>query len=125
MDSLFSSLKKAIKRKKLFSLMIVAEGNKSGGAQQLADKVNAEFEDYEPRVTIIGHLQRGGSPTAMDRVLASRLGFQAVEGLLAGKKNAMVGIVNNKVKFTPFKAAISKEKAMDKDLLRMAEILAL
>ena len=61
----------------------------------------------------------------MDRVLASRLGFQAVEGLLAGKKNAMVGIVNNKVKFTPFKAAISKEKAMDKDLLRMAEILAL
>ncbi len=125
MDSLFSSLKKAIKRKKLFSLMIVAEGNKSGGAQQLADKVNAEFEDYEPRVTIIGHLQRGGSPTAMDRVLASRLGFQAVEGLLAGKKNAMVGIVNNKVKFTPFKAAISKEKTMDKDLLRMAEILAL
>ncbi len=125
MDSLFSSLKKAIKRKKLFSLMIVAEGNKSGGAQQLADQVNAEFEDYEPRVTIIGHLQRGGSPTAMDRVLASRLGFQAVEGLLVGKKNAMVGIVNNKVKFTPFKDAITKEKAMDKDLLRMAEILAL
>lgn len=125
LDSLFTSLKKAIKRKKLFSLMIVAEGNKSGGAQKLADAVNSEFENYEPRVTIIGHLQRGGSPTAMDRVLASRLGFQAVEGLLKGKKNAMVGVVNNKIKFTPFKDAITKHKPMDEDLLRMAEILAL
>lgn len=124
-ESVFSSLKKAIKRKKLFSLMVVAEGNKSGGAQKLADEVNAAFEDYEPRVTIIGHLQRGGSPTAMDRVLASRLGFHAVEGILAGKKNAMVGVVNNKIKFTPFKDAITKHKAMNEDLLRMAEILAL
>ena len=124
-EDLCISLKKAIKRKKLFSLMIVAEGNKTGGAQELAKAVSAAFEDYEPRVTIIGHLQRGGSPTAMDRVLASRLGFDAVEGLLAGKKNVMVGVVNNKTKYTSFKDAISKHKPMDKNLLRMAEILAL
>jgi len=124
-EDLCTSLKKAIKRKKLFSLMIVAEGNKTGGAQELAKAVSAAFKDYEPRVTIIGHLQRGGSPTAMDRVLASRLGFDAVEGLLAGRKNVMVGVVNNKTKYTSFKDAISKHKPMDKNLLRMAEILAL
>lgn len=124
-EELCVSLKKAVKRKKLFSLMIVAEGNKTGGAEQLAKAVKESFEDYEPRVMIIGHLQRGGSPTAMDRVLASRLGFNAVEGLLAGKKNVMVGVVNNKTKYTSFRDAISKHKAMDKNLLRMAEILAL
>ena len=124
-EDLCAALKKAIKRKKLFSLMIVAEGNKTGGAQQLAEAVNKAFDDYEPRVTIIGHLQRGGSPTAQDRVLASRLGFEAVEGLLKGEKNVMVGVVNNKTRFTPFEDAISKHKKMDKALLRMAEILAL
>ena len=122
---LFITLRKAIKRKKLFSLMIVAEGNKSGGAQTLAKKVSEEFADYEPKVTIIGHLQRGGSPTAMDRVLASRLGFHAVEGLLRGERDVMAGVVNNKIRFTSFKKAISRHKPMNNDLLRMAEILAL
>ena len=124
-EDLFKTLKKAIKRRKLFSLMIVAEGNKSGGAQELAKQVSVEFEQYEPRVTIIGHLQRGGSPTAMDRVLASRLGFHAVEGLLRGEKACMCGVVNNKIRFTPFEDAITKVKPMNKDLLRMAEILAM
>lgn len=124
-DELFKTLKKAQKRRKLFSLMIVAEGNKSGGAQALAEQVKEEFAEYEPRVTIIGHLQRGGSPTSMDRVLASRLGFHAVEGLLRGEQAAMCGLVNNKIKFTPFGDAITKVKPMNKDLLRMAEILAM
>ena len=77
------------------------------------------------RSAIIGHLQRGGAPTAFDRVLASRLGFEAVEGLLRGEKNVMIGIVNNQVKFSPFKKAISLDKGVDKTLLRMAEILSL
>jgi len=124
-EDLFKALKKAKKRKKLFSLMIVAEGNKSGGAQALSELVQEKFPEYEPRVTIIGHLQRGGAPTCMDRVLASRLGFHAVEGLLRGEKAAMCGVVNNKIRFTSFEDAITKSKPMNKDLLRMAEILAM
>lgn len=124
-EDLISNLKKGAKRKKLFSLVIVAEGNPLGGATEMAKLVNERFDYYDTKVTIIGHLQRGGSPTCSDRVLASRLGFAAVEGLINGEKNVMVGIQNNKVKYTPFSAAIKKEKNPDNELLRMAEILAL
>ena len=124
-DDLISSLKKGAKRKKLFSLVIVAEGNKNGDASELARKIKEKFDYYDSKVTIIGHLQRGGSPTCMDRVLSSRLGFAAVEALINGESNIMVGIVNNKVKYTSFHDAITKEKEMDKDLLRMSNILGL
>lgn len=124
-EQLIDRLKKGVKRKKLFSVVIVAEGNKYGGAIEVAQKVREQFDFYETKVTIIGHLQRGGSPTCLDRVLASRLGFAAVEGLLAGQKNVMVGLVNNEVSFTPFEEAISIQKPVQGDLLRMAEILAL
>jgi len=124
-DALIDKLKKGARRKKLFSIVIVAEGNKEGGAPAIAQKVQEAFDFYDTKVAVIGHLQRGGSPTCFDRVLASRLGFSAVEGLLAGKKNVMAGIVNNKVTFTPFQDAISKHKPLEDDLVRMAEILAL
>ncbi|MFT5167851.1 MAG: 6-phosphofructokinase 1 [Saprospiraceae bacterium] len=124
-DDLINQLKKGAKREKLFSLVIVAEGNKNGGAMEIAEKVRAKFDYYDTKVTIIGHLQRGGSPTCMDRVLASRLGYSAVEGLIAGEYNKMVGIVNNKIKFTPFKDAISKEKRVENDLINMAQILGM
>jgi 6-phosphofructokinase 1 len=124
-EELIELLKKGARRKKLFSVVIVAEGNKSGNAQEIAKIVNEKFDFYDTKVTIIGHLQRGGSPTALDRVLASRLGFNAVEGLLKGKSGVMAGIVNGKTHFTPFAEAISKQKAPDNDLLRMAEILAM
>ncbi len=124
-DDLIKQLKKGAKRQKLFSLVIVAEGNKNGGAQEIADKVKAKFDYYDTKVTIIGHLQRGGSPTCMDRVLASRLGHSAVESLIKGEANKMVGLVNNKVKLTSFKDAISKDKRLQEDLITMAEILAL
>jgi 6-phosphofructokinase 1 len=124
-DQLISNLKKGAKRKKLFSLVIVAEGNKSGDASEIARKIKEKFNYYDSKVTIIGHLQRGGSPTCMDRVLASRLGYAAVEALLKGKKNIMVGIENNIIKYTSFKDAITKEKVMDQDLLKMAYILGL
>lgn len=81
--------------------------------------------DLDPRVTVIGHLQRGGSPNCVDRVLASRLGFGAVEFLREGESKAMVGLLNNKVVCTPFEDAISKSKPIGEDLLKMAEILAL
>ncbi|MCB0566081.1 MAG: 6-phosphofructokinase [Phaeodactylibacter sp.] len=124
-EALVEALKKSARRKKLFSVIIVAEGNQTGSAQDIAKMVKEQFDFYDTKVAIIGHLQRGGSPTAMDRVLASRLGFHAVEGLLEGRENVMAGLVNNKIKFTPLKEAIVKPKRPDKELIRMAEILAL
>ncbi|MEL6864798.1 MAG: 6-phosphofructokinase [Bacteroidota bacterium] len=124
-DDLISHLKKSVKRRKLFSLVIVAEGNQNGGASEIATKVMEKYDHFDIKVTIIGHLQRGGSPTAMDRVLASRLGFKAVEGLLEGQRNVMAGSINNRVEFTPIEEAIKHEKKPNQDLIRMAEILAL
>lgn len=124
-EDLIGMLKKGVKRKKLFSLVIVAEGNINGGAAEIAKKVQSQFDHYDIKVTIIGHLQRGGSPSSFDRVLASRLGFGAVEGLLGGQSQVMCGLVNNKICYTPLADAISKKKDPDEDLIRMAEILAL
>ncbi|MEM1322214.1 MAG: 6-phosphofructokinase [Bacteroidota bacterium] len=124
-DALVNILKKGAKRNKLFSLVIVAEGNPSGGAHEIARKVEEKFDYYDSKVTVIGHIQRGGSPTCMDRVLASRLGFAAVEALNAGIFNVMVGIKDNKVSHTPFEDAIKRVKEPNEDLLRMATILAL
>ncbi len=124
-EHLMEQLEKSARRNKLFNLVIVAEGNKNGGAIEIANKVNALNADYDSRVTIIGHLQRGGSPTCNDRVLATRLGNSAVEALRAGKNKIAVGIIDNKIEFTAFEEAISKENALNEDLIRMAEILAL
>ena len=124
-EELVDALKKGARRKKLFSLVIVAEGNKNGNATEIARKVKEAFDFYDTKVTIIGHLQRGGSPTGLDRVLASRLGFSSVEGLIKGEQNVMTGIVNNKIKYTPFEQAIAEAKELDNDLVRMAEILAM
>lgn len=123
-EDLIRKFKLMAKRKKLFSLVLVAEGNKTGGAADIARKVEEALDYFDCRVTIIGHLQRGGSPSCLDRVLASRLGFGAVEALLNGQRNVMVGIINNNLTFTPFKDAITLEKEINQDLIRMAEILA-
>jgi 6-phosphofructokinase 1 len=123
-ETLIQRLRINTRRRKLFSVVIVAEGNKYGGAGTIAEKVREQF-DHDIKVTIIGHLQRGGSPSCADRVLASRLGFAAVEGLMRGQHNVMAGIVNNEVIYTPFEQAIAPGKKIDNDLVRMAEILAL
>ncbi len=124
-DALIDTLKRGVRRKKLFSLVVVAEGNKNGNATEIAKRISEQFDHYDTKVAVIGHLQRGGSPTAMDRVLASRLGFSAVEGLIQGQANVAVGIVDNKICYTPFEEAISKQKPLNEDLIRMAYILAL
>ena len=124
-DNLIQQLKIGAKRQKMFSLVIVAEGNKNGGAMEIAQKVKEKFDYYDTKVTIIGHLQRGGSPTCMDRVLSSRLGHSAVEALLEGKRNVMVGLHQERINFVSFEDAISKHKPLNQVLLRMAEILAL
>lgn len=123
-EAVIERLRLNTRRKKLFNVVIVAEGNRYGGASQIAEKVKEQFE-YDTKVTIIGHLQRGGSPTCLDRVLASRFGFHAVEGLMKGEKNVMVGIVNDRIRYTPFEEAVSKEKKIKNELVRMAEILAM
>jgi len=123
-EKLIERVNSASKRKKLFNMVVVAEGNQNGTAEEIAAKVES-MTDYECRVTIIGHLQRGGAPTAQDRVLASQLGYSAVHALLNGEKDVALGIVNDEIAITPFGDAISKAKPMNDDLLRMAEILAL
>lgn len=122
---LIDLLKKSTRRKKLFNMVIVAEGNTNGNAFDIADKVKEQFNEIETRVAIIGHLQRGGSPTALDRVLASRLGFASVKALMDGKTNVAIGLVNDNINYCPFDDAIHKKKDIHKELLSMAEILAL
>ena len=124
-DDLVYKLKRGFKRKKLFSLIIVAEGNKNGNAQEIANTIKEQFDFLDAKVTIIGHLQRGGSPTCMDRVLASRLGRAAVEAILEGQSKIMVGIVNNRIQYTSLDDAINLDKPLDQGLLQLAEILAM
>jgi len=124
-DELIKHLEKTAKRQKLFSLVIVAEGNENGNAQALANEIKSRWPEYDPKVTIIGHMQRGGAPSALDRLIASRMGYKAVEAIMAGHYNEMVGIQNNEIVLVPFDDAIHKTKSIDKDLLRMAEILSL
>ena len=123
-EDLVHSLQKGVRRKKLFNLIIVAEGNQNGDANEIASKIKDKIE-HEIKVSVIGHLQRGGSPSAFDRLLASRLGYNAIEGLLDGKKGVMVGIRDNKIDFTSLNEAISKENIPSDSLIKMAEILAL
>ena len=123
-DELIQMLKKGAKRNKLFSIVIVAEGNKYGGAIKVSEAVQEQFAHYDTKVAIIGHLQRGGSPTCFDRVLASRLGHGAVNALLEGKQNVMVGLVNNQIHYASFDDAINKVKPINADLLALSDILA-
>lgn len=125
LDRIKEVLRKGTKRGKLFNLIVVAEGSPLGGAADIADKLREDIRDFDPKVTIIGHLQRGGSPTALDRLLASRLGYGAVEACIQGKENVMVGLINNELCFTPFEEAITREKKPNDRLVRMAEILAI
>ncbi|MDP1726727.1 MAG: 6-phosphofructokinase [Bacteroidota bacterium] len=109
--------------KKSFSIVIVAEGNFEGGAAAITSLLNKEIPGFESRVVILGHIQRGGSPTALDRVLASKLGYGAVDALLKGEKNKMVGLINNKISLTPFKEAIANKKELNPDMLKLIGIL--
>jgi len=106
------------------SIVIVAEGDEEGGAFRIAAKVKERCPHYDIRVSVLGHLQRGGSPTVSDRVLASRLGVAAVEGLIAGEQGCIAGIVNDDMVYTPFRNAIAKRERNDQYLVRLLPILA-
>lgn len=124
-EDLIKLLKRGAKRSKLFSIVIVAEGNKLGTVYDIAKQVEERIDYYDDiKVTVIGHLQRGGSPSTLDRVLASVLGFHAVEVMMEGKTGITLGLKNNNVHQTSFRDAITKNKTFNKDMLRMAHILA-
>lgn len=117
-------LEEGWKRHKSSCIIIVAEGDKEGGAFEIARKVKEKFDHYDTRVTVIGHMQRGGSPTCFDRVLASKLGVAAIEGLLKGQTHEMAGLVNNHIVFTPFTQTRKHHVDINEGLLRIAHILS-
>ncbi len=123
-DDLVAALR-AQAASKSSSVVVVAEGDEEGGAFAIAQKVKQQLPDRDIRVTVLGHVQRGGSPSATDRILASRLGVAAVEALMAGRRNVMAGIVNGELCFTPFDQAIGKRKQLPQELLRILSILSI
>ncbi|MBX9850884.1 MAG: 6-phosphofructokinase [Cytophagaceae bacterium] len=116
-------LKYGTSQSKASHIIIVAEGDEMGRAAIIADSVKKEISELDAKVTILGHVQRGGAPTAADRVLASRLGLGAVEGLIKGKTNVMAGVINRTLCYTPFHDTITKKKPINKELIRMIEVL--
>ena len=123
LNEVCSKLKKGRQRGKSSSIIIVAEGDEAGGAFDIAQKIREKI-NYEMRVVVLGHLQRGGPPGAVDRILATRLGAAAVETLLRGERKKMVGIINDKIVISPLETAWEKEKALNLDLYRLNEIMA-
>jgi 6-phosphofructokinase 1 len=124
-EELFTKLDEAGKTNRKSSLVVVAEGSKMGGAMELAKKFSERNNYFDIKVTILGHLQRGGSPTYFDRVLASKMGIAAVEGLLKGQSDAMVGIQNNVIVFNDFTTIMSRHHEIDPELIRIAKILSI
>jgi 6-phosphofructokinase 1 len=125
-DDLIKQLKSGESNKKSSSIVIVAEGDKTGGIYDLAKAVQKEITNYDIKVTVLGHLQRGGAPSSFDRVLGSRLGFAAVNALLAGQSQKMVGLEANHIKLTPLDEALSHHDfKLEADLLQMVEVLSI
>jgi 6-phosphofructokinase 1 len=121
---IIASLQEKKKRKKLVNLIIVAEGDEFGGAYDLSNYIHANIPELETRVCVLGHIQRGGSPTCLDRVIASRMGYHAVECLIEGKHNVFVGIVNNKMHYTPLNEAVKKKQKINEEWMNIVKILA-
>lgn len=124
-DQLEQFISRGFRKTKNSSIVIVSESPKDGGAMHYAERVRKEYPQYEVRVSILGHLQRGGSPSAYDRILASRLGVGAIQALLDGQRNVMVGIHNDEVVYVPFDQAIKDDKPLDKSLIRVLNELSI
>ena len=123
-DDLLKALKTGFNEEDNSAIVIVAEGSEFGGAIEVKKIVKEHFPEMDTRVSILGHIQRGGSPSAFDRILASGLGFQAVKGLSEGKRGVMVGTINRNIEFTPFSKSIKHHKSFNIELKNIAEILS-
>lgn len=124
MDEIIASLSEKEKRKKLVNLIVVAEGEEFGGAQEVAKVVKEALPKADVRVCILGHIQRGGSPTCQDRLIASHMGYYAVESLLVGRSNVMVGVINNKIHYEPFDKAVKEKQKIGQEWIKIVKILA-
>ena len=124
-DALIQVLEKGAESKKTSSIVIVAEGDTIGGAYEIAKRVNEKYSGYDTKVAVLGHIQRGGAPSAWDRVLASRLGVSSVEGLMMGRKDEMVGVINDQETFTALEQAVTMKKMLNVEELRMSKILSI
>ena len=123
-DQLAEFMKRGIRKSKKSCIVIVSESPKCG-AMFYADRVKKEFPGYDVRVSILGHLQRGGSPTARDRILASRTGVGAVDAIIQGQRNVMIGVRNNEIVYVPFTEAIRSDKPMDRNLFKVLNELSI
>jgi 6-phosphofructokinase 1 len=123
-EAVLESLQEKEKRKKLVNIVVVAEGDDFGGGTDLANLIKERIPNFDIRVAILGHIQRGGSPTSMDRLIASRMGYSAVECLIEGRHNQMVGIMNNKMHFTPLDKAVKAKQKISDEWLKIVKILA-
>ena len=123
--NIVKSLEEKEKRKKLVNLIVVAEGEEDfGGAQEVANVIKEKLPNQEVRVCILGHIQRGGSPTCFDRLIASRMGYHAVESLMEGRFNVFVGIVNNKMHYIPLNEAVKKKQRISEEWMKIVKILS-
>jgi 6-phosphofructokinase 1 len=123
-NQVIDTLQNGWNRSKTSFIIVIAEGDEAGNATAVANQVQAALPQMDARVTILGHVQRGGSPTAADRLLASQIGIATVEGLINGKKDVMAGMVNNRLVYTSFKDTIHKKKIINQRFMRMVEILS-
>lgn len=125
LERLLDSLRKSKASGKSSSIVVIAEGDKIGKSVfELKDYIEENMPEYDIRVSVLGHMQRGGAPSCFDRVLASRLGVKAVESLLEGKSNFMVGMLSDKVALTPLENAIKGHSEIDRELLRVSDIMS-
>ena len=123
-EDIITQLAEKERRQKLVNIIVVAEGDEFGGAEEVAKVVRERLPLMEIRVCILGHIQRGGSPSCMDRVRASRMGYHAVECLVEGRHNVFVGIVNNKMNYTPLNEAVKKKQRISDEWMKIVKILA-
>ena len=124
-DQLEELIKNGFRKTKNSSIVLVAESEITGGAMGMAERVKKEYPQYDVRVTILGHIQRGGSPTASDRILASRMGEAAINALMEDQRNVMMGIDDDNIVYVPFSKAVKKNKPINRDLLNTLRTLSI
>ena len=126
-DQLAEFIERGKRKSKNSAIVLVSEAQKDGvgGAMYYADRIKKEFPQFDARVTILGHLQRGGKPTAYDRILASRLGYAAIEALQEGQRNVMIGIKNDEIVYVPISRAIKTDKPINKELISVLNVLSM
>lgn len=124
-DQLAQFISNGVRKSKNSSIVIVSESHKGGGAINYAERVRKEYPQFDVRVTILGHLQRGGTPSAFDRILASRLGYASIEALKEGQRNVMIGVKDDNIVYVPISRAVKRNKPIDKELISVLTVLSI